>query len=273
MEQLERPSGLGHRGPVTALSWINREDEPDDGLIYGTALGHLICWKETKGCFEEVFCAQMAVPSEITGLAFDAATNRLAVCNRNSAVQAFAVDTKMELHQIFSVIIDNHLPKAIAFHHAGSEHKDILTFGMHDGFIHMLRVTDGVIQRTQNTGTKIGNVALNSRKGVFCIDDIFQGVAIYRLDTGTRMRTYTVQNAKTARPKAVTFAEDCSLIIAASDHGIVHVFDRRSGIMVDQLKAGSHRIQAIAVSPQTYSVIHEMEEMIATSLSGRRAMG
>ncbi|KAG6913194.1 hypothetical protein DXG01_008864, partial [Tephrocybe rancida] len=112
-----------------------------------------------------------------------------------------------------------------------------------------------------------GNVALNSRKGVFCIDDIFQGVAIYRLDTGTRTRTYTVQNAKTARPKAVTFAEDCSLIIAASDHGIVHVFDRRSGIMVDQLKAGSHRIQAIAVSPQTYSVIHGVNLMQAMELN------
>lgn len=46
--QLERPSGAGHRGATTALAWVQREDEPDDGLVYGTANGFLVCWKEFR---------------------------------------------------------------------------------------------------------------------------------------------------------------------------------------------------------------------------------
>lgn len=45
MKPLESPVGAGNRGATTAIAWVRREDEPEDGLIYGTQNGHLVCWK------------------------------------------------------------------------------------------------------------------------------------------------------------------------------------------------------------------------------------
>jgi hypothetical protein len=37
----------------------------------------------------------------------------------------------------------------------------------------------------------------------------------------------------------VSFAEDCSVIISGSDHGVIYIFDRRSGDTLDELRIGS----------------------------------
>lgn len=47
-EESARPTGAGNRGATTALAWIRREDDPEDGLVYGTANGYLVCWKEIR---------------------------------------------------------------------------------------------------------------------------------------------------------------------------------------------------------------------------------
>jgi hypothetical protein len=116
--------------------WIRREDEPDEVLFYGTQSGYLVCWRQVqhpKGNFEEVACAQLANPSETSGLAFNAASSHLATCNRNSLVQLFMVDGLMKLRPIFSVTIENCLPKAIAFGHVSGDAPNLLVFSMHDG--------------------------------------------------------------------------------------------------------------------------------------------
>lgn len=77
--------------------------------------------------FEEMHCAEVANPGEITGLAFNAASNHLAVCNQNSVVQMFTIDATMTPRVIFSVTISNYLLKAIAFRQMGRENRDILT--------------------------------------------------------------------------------------------------------------------------------------------------
>lgn len=81
-----------------------------------------------------------------------------------------------------------------------------------------------------------GGAAVNSRRGVFCIDDPSQGVALYRLSSRARIRTYAVPVTKSMRPRQVTFAEDCSAIVSGSDHGVVYILDRRSGDIVDELR-------------------------------------
>jgi hypothetical protein len=83
--------------------------------------------------FEEVRCVLLANPGEVTALAFDAVSNRLAVCHRNAVIQIFAMDPTMTLRVIFSVVIDDYLPKAIAFGQGGGEEKDVMIFGLHDG--------------------------------------------------------------------------------------------------------------------------------------------
>ena len=48
------PTGAGDRGATTSLAWIRRKDEPDDGLIYGTANGFIICWRDVSNGRESV---------------------------------------------------------------------------------------------------------------------------------------------------------------------------------------------------------------------------
>lgn len=80
--------------------------------------------------FEETYCAQVASPSEITGLTYDVATNYLAACNRSAVIQLFEIDTMVILRNIFSVTIGDYIPRSIAF---GRENRNILVFGLHNG--------------------------------------------------------------------------------------------------------------------------------------------
>ncbi len=159
VSQFLRPSGAGDRGATTALAWIRREDEPDDGLIYGTSGGLIVCWREVSGrytvsatvilincaehvpaylsnkqSYEESYCAKLANPGEITAIAFESGSNRLAVSNRNSVISVFRVGPRIDLHPVFSIVIKNHIPKALAFGKSG-EDKEIHTFGLYDGIM------------------------------------------------------------------------------------------------------------------------------------------
>ncbi|KAF4612085.1 hypothetical protein D9613_004488 [Agrocybe pediades] len=42
--------------------------------------------------------------------------------------------------------------------------------------------------------------------------------------------------------------EDCKFILSGSDHGTVYLFDRRSGNMVDELRSGTGRVQALTAT-------------------------
>jgi len=74
----------------------------------------------------------MARPGEITGLAFDSLTGRVAVCNRNAVVQVFVIDAHASLRNVFSVTISHHIPKSVAFVRSGHS-QTVLSFGMYDG--------------------------------------------------------------------------------------------------------------------------------------------
>ncbi|KAG6913607.1 hypothetical protein DXG01_005613, partial [Tephrocybe rancida] len=62
--------------------------------------------------------------------------------------------------------------------------------------------------------------------------------SLFRLDSGSRLRTFTVPVTRSKRPRQVSFVDDCSTIVSGSDHGTVYVFNRRSGDVVDRLKIG-----------------------------------
>ena len=75
----------------------------------------------------------MVHPSEITGLAFDATSNYLAACNRNGMVQLYVLDSMMTLRVLFSLTVDQEIPKAIAFGQMGGDNHDVMVFGLHNG--------------------------------------------------------------------------------------------------------------------------------------------
>ncbi|KAF9542314.1 hypothetical protein CPC08DRAFT_770437 [Agrocybe pediades] len=160
--QLSRPCGAGDRSPTTTLVWIRREDEPEDGLAY-----------------KETYSVRLANPGEITAIAFDSASNQLAILNRNSVVSLLRVGPKLDLYPIFTVVLKDHIPKALAFSQSG-EVRAVYTFGLYDGVIYTLSGRDGKIEDQQQTRCRIGNVSANLCRGVFCLDDLAQGMALYR---------------------------------------------------------------------------------------------
>jgi hypothetical protein len=83
--------------------------------------------------FEEMACFKTTTCVEITGLAFDAASSRLAVCHRESVVQMYEMDYELKPRNLFSVGIKHFLPKALAFGLGTGKNREILVFGFHDG--------------------------------------------------------------------------------------------------------------------------------------------
>ncbi|KAJ6516936.1 WD40-repeat-containing domain protein [Mycena vitilis] len=238
MHRLERPSGAGSRGATSSLIWLRREDKPGEILVFGTQTGLVVCWRQaadSKHTFEESSVFKMAEPAEITGLAFDSSSNRLAVCHRMSIVQVHDMDDKLNPSPVFSVCVNNLLPRALAF--AGERQRELVVFNFHDGTMMTLSADTGAVLRSRQIGCMVGSVDYNSRRGVFCLDDPFEGTVLYRINDEARVRVFENKLTKpSARPRQVCFGDNCSSVVSGSDHGVVYVHDRRSGEVADALR-------------------------------------
>lgn len=158
LRSLSSPSNPDIRGATTAIVWIKRANDPGEALFYGTQEGFLVCWRQgavrlyystssgfgadaQQGVadFEEVFCGRLDMPGEITGLAFDTVSNRLAVCNRNGLVHVYALDGSMNLRSLYLRSIPKSSPKSIAFGAISGNERDILVFSLYSGRMCVLR--------------------------------------------------------------------------------------------------------------------------------------
>ncbi|KAJ7705096.1 WD40-repeat-containing domain protein [Mycena olivaceomarginata] len=234
---------FGYHERASEARWCRepRRDEPDI-VFYGTQNGYLVGWKRTNSSMEEMYTARLVNPAEVTGLDFDAASNWLVLCHRNTVIQAYTLDRSSGIQPLFSVTIDNFVPKAIAFGDYKNTDREIMVFGLDDGNIHTLRGADGVIVKTRGVGGKMysGHASINSRKGLLCVDDPFQGVAIYRLDDEHRVSTFNIKVTQPEpRPRQVRFANDGGFVVSGSDHGVVYIFDRWTGEILDELGMGT----------------------------------
>ena len=88
---------------------------------------------------------QVTHPSEITSLAFNAASNHLAVMNHKGIVQLYDVEATMKLRNVFSMMLPHDIPRAVAFGQMDLGNRNLLIFGLHHGNIHTLSASDGVI--------------------------------------------------------------------------------------------------------------------------------
>ncbi|KAJ3915119.1 hypothetical protein F5877DRAFT_70146 [Lentinula edodes] len=200
---LPSPVGAGSRGATTALKWVCRIDDPEDALFYGTQRGQLVCWKQKGQEFEERYIMQLPTASEITGISYDGSA-RLAACNMTGAVQLYHIDATMRLNNIFSIVLEAVVPKALSFSH-GTE-KKILIFSMWDGSVYGIS-PDATVQNLMTGAGQIGDAATDPEEGVFCVDDAAQGVGLYRSD-GVRLKTMSIDSSKAWRPRQVCFAEN-----------------------------------------------------------------
>ncbi|KAJ7711646.1 WD40-repeat-containing domain protein [Mycena metata] len=255
MRQLGSPGSPALRGGTTALVWIKRDDEVSEALFYGTENGYLVCWREAKqngiAIFVELSSVHLANPAEITGLAFDAPTNRLAVCHRGGLLQVYVVANDMSLQNIFSIMLEEIAPRAVAFGPIWGNQRDLLVFSLYDGHIYTFRGNNGTAVGDWDIGGMIGDIAIDNRKNVLCIDEPSLGTNIYRLDDQACVKTLPVSAKKKEQKKTrqVGLLEECKFIVSGSDHGVVYVFNRRSGATVDELRVHpSEYVQTIATA-------------------------
>ncbi|KAJ3735321.1 hypothetical protein DFJ43DRAFT_982249, partial [Lentinula guzmanii] len=196
------------RGITTAIAWIIRSDDAEEGLVFGTNDGFLCIWKREKAGyvssntpesqqlthisqFIEVTCERLeGGPDglEISGIAYDTSTGQLAVVQRSQSVHRFIVDVSMRLVVVKSVQIPHHWPQAVCFGQTGFGGPEIWSFGREDGIIHVLNDT-GKVVKSKMTGTVIGHAAMNVKEDTLIIDDVSQGVAVFKLSTTDRLRT------------------------------------------------------------------------------------
>lgn len=89
---------------------------------------------------------------------------------------------------------------------------------------------------------------LNVKEDAILLDDVAEGVALYKLSSAERVKTFGVPGSQ-FRMRNVAFHDGCSSVISGSDHGCIYVFDRRTGSINDVIHTGvKDWVQSIAVS-------------------------
>ncbi|KAJ7836737.1 WD40-repeat-containing domain protein [Mycena leptocephala] len=142
MQTLRSPSSPAIRGATSALLWVKHADDPGSTLFFGTLQGYVVVWRQGAAApdFEEAMCMHTTDPGEITGLAFDAVSNRFALCNRNGVVQVYRLDASMTIHSLYSKTVPNGSPKAIAFGATSGSERDILVFNLYSGHVDIIHL-------------------------------------------------------------------------------------------------------------------------------------
>ncbi|KAJ7056023.1 WD40-repeat-containing domain protein [Mycena amicta] len=233
----------GHSGSI--LSLAAREDGKllasggSDGTKVWDLGGHLVCWRQedSRAAFREVWCFQLKGAAEISSVAFDATTNRLAVSNRQGVVQMYTLNAAMAKTEIFSHSIEKCIPRAVAFGALHGNERELLVFGLYCGRIYIIRGNSPpTAANAWNVGARIGDVALDAAKGVLCMDDPSTGVNLYRLADRELIKSFSVPVKKFQRIRQVRLLNGCTSIVSGSDHGTVYVYDRRSGSLVAELR-------------------------------------
>jgi len=77
---------------------------------------------------------------------------------------------------------------------------------------------------------------------------VFNGFDIYKLECGSFVKTLVTKKAKRRYPKGVAFADRSRLVVGGSDHGLVYIFERKTGLVLKTLKhARKGGVETIAV--------------------------
>ncbi|KAJ7265274.1 hypothetical protein C8J57DRAFT_1511836 [Mycena rebaudengoi] len=209
---LQRPNGSGHRGATSAILWR-------------------ATWLlETKGStmgFEEVSAQQLADAAEITGLAFDTSSSRIA-SDSSTTFPPFHIRISSR--------------RRVAFGEFKGSERDVLVFGYHSGEVITLQGGTGEVLKTHKVGSMMcvrssvfygwsnkiysGDAGVNQRKGVFLPSTtLSQGAALYRLDECRRVKNVRDHNDQDLWPAEADWAQT---VTAAELNGTAIILAARS---------------------------------------------
>ncbi|KAJ3748378.1 hypothetical protein DFH05DRAFT_1390016, partial [Lentinula detonsa] len=176
----------GNRGATTAIAWIICPDNAEEGLVFGTDDGYLSVWRQERAdSFIEISCERLVGGpdgDEISKIAYDASSGQLGVIQRSESVHRFIIDPSMRPIVVRSVKIPRHWPQAVTFGQTGVRGPELWSFGREDSVIHVLH-DKGKVLKSRMTGSVIGHAAINVKEDTLIIDDVSQGVAVYKVST------------------------------------------------------------------------------------------
>ena len=82
-----------------------------------------------------------------------------------------------------------------------------------------------------------GHAAINTKEDTVIVNDVSQGIALYKLLGTERLKTFNVPHME-RRSRNVAFHDGASTVICGSDHGKVYIFDCRTGKINDTIHIG-----------------------------------
>ncbi|KAJ3964278.1 hypothetical protein EV361DRAFT_73339 [Lentinula raphanica] len=146
-----------------------------------------------------------------------------------------------------SVLIVKHWPQAVtAFGQVGVRGPELWSFGREDGVIYILDDA-GKILKSKTTGIVIGHAILNTKDDALILDDVSEGVALFKMSGTERVKTFEDPHRE-RRSRNVAFLDGTSTIVSGSDHGAIYMFDRRTGEVTDRIHVGIRDwVQSISV--------------------------
>ncbi|KAK7444813.1 hypothetical protein VKT23_015130 [Stygiomarasmius scandens] len=254
-------SGSWH-GAVTSLGWLRRPDCPEEILIYGTHTGYIAGWRQVEGnTFVEVVnhSGYMHQRSEVTALAFDPVHDTIAACNLRGAIQLYRLEDDLGLKSLFAVNLGGVVPKYISFIPGSlGPHRDILVLNARGEHAYTLRGTDGKIIGQDALGCTTLNAQVHDTEGFLVVQEAGQGLAVYDLEGFGRVDTFTIQAKRNVpKPCQVATSPDGSILASGSDHGMLYLFDRRSGQCIDRLQTHSKDewVQAVGIFADNIGII------------------
>ncbi|KAG2095495.1 hypothetical protein BD769DRAFT_1394861 [Suillus cothurnatus] len=129
---------------------------------------------------------------------------------RDKIVQVLALNTNSQLEAIFAVRLDNTVLKSVAF----ADNKGVYVFGVYDGNFIKLKGDDSAVLKEYSCQSVIGHVAVNQKRGIFVVDNATDSISV---------------------PKQVAFGAEGRLVVGGSDNGLVYIFERKSGKLLETL--------------------------------------
>lgn len=93
-----------------------------------------------------------------------------------------------------------------------------------------------------------GNSDVDEYRRQLVVDNTFDGFDLFSTNEAQWVRTFVVPPPTVRYPKQVMFGESGSIVVGGSDHGLVRVFETKSGDLIDVLRhAEDGMVQTIAV--------------------------
>jgi len=74
-----------------------------------------------------------------------------------------------------------------------------------------------------------GGAAVNCARNQFIVDSIVNGFNLHQLDDGHWKLNFPTGKPLRKLPRQLAFGEDAKIVVGGSDHGVVYVFDKRTG--------------------------------------------